>query len=438
MRGATKILAATAVALLWATVVSAQQPGRDLAIRGARIHTLAGPPIDNGTVLIRNGRIEAVGPNVAVPAGVPVIDAAGLEVYPGLFDAMSELGLTEIGQVEVTNDLTELGEFNPHLSAATAIHPASEHLPVARANGVTHAVSAPRARPAGIGGQATVINLDGWTVEEMQVEPSVGIVLNWPTLRTGGGGFFGQQQAPRSFREARERYERNVKRLEQWLEEARRYDAAVRAGEPVARDLKLEALAKVTRGELPFLVNANDERDIRNAVEFMQKQNLRMVLVGGREAWKVRGVLAEKRIPVITGPTQTLPTGEDEGYDEMYAAPGLLYQAGVKFAFGTFNSSDSRTLPYEAGSAVSFGLPREEALKAITVNGAEILGLSDRLGTIEAGKIANLIVTDGDPLEIRTQVKHVVIAGREVGTDNRHYRLYQQYRARPKSPSFRP
>ncbi len=413
--------------------LAAQQRGGDLAIRGGRIHTLAGPAIENGTVLIRNGRIAEVGTDVTLPAGVPVIDATGLEVYPGLFDAMTRLGLTEIGQVDVTNDLTELGDFNPHLSAATAIHPASEHIPVARANGITHAVSAPQARPAGIGGQATVINLDGWTIEDMMVEPSVGIVLNWPSLRTGGFGFFGQQQAARTFREARERYERNVRMLEQWLEEARRYDAAVQAGQSVPRDLKLEALAKVTRQELPFLVGADDERDIRNAVEFTERQNLRMILLGGREAWKVRELLAEKRIPVITGPTQTLPTGQDEGYDEMYAAPGLLYQAGVKFAFGTFNSSDSRTLPYEAGSAVSFGLPREEALKAITVNGAEILGLADRLGTIEAGKIANLIVTDGDPLEIRTQVKHVIIAGRDVGTDNRHLELYLKYRARPRA-----
>ncbi len=414
------------------TGLAAQQRGGDLGIRGGRIHTLSGPVIENGTVLIRNGRIAEVGTNVTVPAGIPVIDATGLEVYPGLFDAMTRLGLTEIGQVDVTNDLTELGDFNPHLSAATAIHPASEHIPVARANGITHAVSSPQARPAGIGGQATVINLDGWTIEEMMVEQSVGIVLNWPSLRTGGFGFLGQQEAPRTFREARERYERNLRKLEEWLEEARRYDAAVRAGQSVPRDLKLEALAKVVRRELPFLVGADDERDIRNAVEFMEKHNLRMILLGGRQAWKVRQLLAEKRIPVITGPTQSLPTGPDEGYDEMYAAPGLLYQAGVKFAFGTFNSSDSRTLPYEAGSAVAFGLPREQALRAITINGAEILGLADRLGTIEPGKIANLIVTDGDPLEIRTQVKHVIIAGRDVGTDNRHLELYLKYRARPR------
>jgi imidazolonepropionase-like amidohydrolase len=154
--------------------------------------------------------------------------------------------------------------------------------------------------------------------------------------------------------------------------------------------------------------------------------------MGGRQAWKVASLLAEKRIPVIFGATQALPSGADERYDEQYAAPGLLHQAGVRFAFATFGSSDSRTLPYEAGNAVSYGLPREEALKAVTLRAAEIYGVADRVGTIEAGKIANFIVTDGDPFEYRTQFRHIVIAGHEVGPENRHLELYQKYRGRPK------
>jgi imidazolonepropionase-like amidohydrolase len=412
------------------------QDSGSLAIRGATIHTLAGPDIPAGTVVIQNGRIVAVGATAPVPAGARVIDGTGMQVYPGLFDAASQLGLTEIGAVEVTNDMTELGDFNPHLNAAAAVHPASEHIPVARANGITHAVSAPQARPGGIGGQATLINLDGWTIEDMQVVPSVGMVMTWPRLGLGGFGFFGGfgegPPPPRTFREARQRYEENLRKIEGWFEAARRYDAAIKAGERAPRDLKLEALARVTRKELPLLVAVNDERDIRNALEFAQKQDLRIVIAGGSEAWKLRTRLAEKQIPVITGPTQALPTGDDEGYDEMYAAPGLLHQAGVKIAFGTFGSSDSRTLPYEAGNAVAYGLPREAALRAITINAAEILGVADKLGTIEVGKIANLIVTDGDPMEITTQVKHVIIAGREVSLENRHQQLYDRYRSRPR------
>ena len=407
-----------------------------VAIRGGTVHTLAGPAIENGTVVTQNGRITAVGAGAAVPAGAKVIDATGLHVYPGLFDAASRLGLTEIGQVDVTQDMTELGEFNPHLLAATAVHPAGEHIPVARANGVTHAVTAPQARPGGIGGQATLIGLDGWTIEEMQVQPSVGFVVSWP--RYGGGGFgfggggFGGQPQTRTFREIKRQHDEQVRRLEGWLDAARRYDAAVKAKEAVPRDLKLEALARATRGELPLLVMVDQEREIREAVEFAEKQGVKMVIYGGSQAYRVRTLLAEKKVPVILGPTQSTPTGQDAGYDERVAAPGLLHQAGVRFAVATYNSSDSRTLPYEAASAVSFGLPREEALKAVTLYPAQILGVADRLGTIEAGKLANVIVTDGDPLEIRTQIKHVVIAGREASLDNKHLELYQRYRSRPR------
>ena len=173
-----------------------------LAVRGGTVHTLAGPPLANGTVVIRDGRIAAVGADVTVPEGARVIDASGLHVYPGLFDGLSRLGLTEIGQVDVTQDMTELGEFNPHLLAATAVHPASEHIPVTRVNGVTHAVTAPQPRPAGIGGQATLMNLDGWTIEDMQVVPSVGFTVLWPRLAAtggfgGGGGGGGGATAPR-------------------------------------------------------------------------------------------------------------------------------------------------------------------------------------------------------------------------------------------------
>lgn len=433
----TALTAWTACVLISAASPAVAQDRGSLVIRGATVHTLSGAPIANGTVVIQNGRIAAVGASVPVPAGARVIDASGLQVYPGMFDASTRLGLTEIGAVDVTSDISELGEFNPHLLAATAVHPASEHVPVARANGITHAVASPSARAGGIGGQATLINLDGWTIEEMQVAPSVGFVLSWPSLRMGGFGFFGGGgggggNQPRTFRDARERYERQVRQLDQWLESARRYDGAVRGGQAVPRDLKLEALAKVTRGESPFLVNVNDARDIRNLVAWAEGQKVKVVVMGASEAWKERALLAEKGIPVIHGPTQDLPNGQDEGYDEMYAAPGLLYQAGVKIAFGTFNSSASRTLPYEAANAVSYGLPREEALKAVTINAAEILGVADKIGTIEAGKIANLIVTDGDPLEIKTQIRHVIIGGYEVSTDNRHRELYEKHRGRPK------
>ncbi len=414
------------------------------AIRGGEVHTLAGEPIAGGTVLIRDGRIAAVGADVAVPADAEVIDAAGLSVYPGLCDAVSRLGLTEIGAVAATNDTSELGNWNPHLRAATAVHPASEHLPVARANGITHAVAAPGAGggsgPGGRGGggfgfagQASLIHLAGWTVEEMAIEPSLGLMLSWPNLRTRSFDFTTFSVNERPFKEVKKEYDEQMVEIGEWLAAARHYAQAQErsAGGRLERDLKLEALARALAGELPVIVLAQTERTIRDAVELAEAQGLTMILAGGSEAWKVKELLAEKDIPVILEPTQSLPREEDEPYDKPFTRAAELHEAGVRLAFATFNSASSRTLPYEAGHAVAYGLPWEEGLKAITRYPAEILGVGDQLGTIEAGKLANLIVTDGDPLEIRTQVKHLFIHGRPAGTDNKHRRLYETYRARP-------
>lgn len=414
------------------------------AIRGAKIHTLSGAPIEKGNVIIRGSRIAAVGADaeVAVPAGAEIIEAAGLEVYPGLFDSISRLGLTEVGAVSATVDTEELGEYNPHLAAATAVHPASEHIPVARANGITHAVSAPGSGGGGffggfsgavMPGQASLIHLTGWTVEEMLIRRSVGLVLNWPSLETRTFDFATFSVRERPFTEVKKEYDEKIAVLEDWLEAARHYAQAAEKGskDKFERELKLEALGPVVEGKLPVIVMANSEREIKNALEFAEKHKLKMILAGGAEAWKVKDKLKEKDIPVILRPTQALPGEEDEPYDKPFSNPGELHAAGVRIAFATFDSADSRTLPYEAANAVPYGLPHEVALKGITITPAQILGVDDQLGTIEAGKLANLIVTDGDPLEIQTQVRYLFINGQLTSTDNKHKQLYEKYRARP-------
>jgi len=411
-----------------AVVVAVPAEAQTYVIQGGTVHTLAGEPFV-GSVVVRDGHIAEVGPDVQPPAGAEVIDATGRHVYPGMFDAVTRLGLTEIGAVDVTNDSREQGDYNPHLQAATAVHPATEHIPVTRANGITHAMAVPEGGV--ISGQASLIGLDGWTIEEMDVAPGAAMAINYPSMqsRRGFGGFsFGQ---PRPFSEVKEEYETKVAELDRWMDGGRQYAKALEAG-TAERNLQLEAMARVVNREIPVLLEANGERDIRNAVAWAERQNIRFVLTGGREAWKVADMLAEKKVPVILGPTQSMPNGPDAEYDEAYSNPGKLFAAGVKIAFATFNSSDSRTLPYEAAMAVPYGLPEEAALEAVTKNGAEMLGFGDRLGTIEAGKLANLIVTDGDPLEIQTQVSDLFILGREVSTDNKHKSLYEKYRARPK------
>jgi imidazolonepropionase-like amidohydrolase len=238
----------------------------------------------------------------------------------------------------------------------------------------------------------------------------------------------------RSYSEAKKEYDEKVQEIEGWLDAARNYEAAIDAGTDVERDLKLEAVARVVNGELPLLVSVNDERGIIAVLDFAERNDVRIVILGGSDAWKVADRIAEANVAVILGPTQNLPRDEDYGYDQVYAAPGQLHAAGVKIGFGTFGASASRNLPYEVGSAVPYGLPREEALRAITVNNAEILGVGDRLGTIEPGKIANLIVTDGDPLEIKTQFLHLIVNGQVALLDNKHLELYERYRGRPRRP----
>jgi imidazolonepropionase-like amidohydrolase len=422
------LVACALVGTLAATDVAAQE----LVIRGGTVHTLAGTAIATGAVLIRDGKIAEVGATVTAPPGAVVIDAAGKHVYPGLFDAITQLGLTEIGAVDVTNDLAELGSFNPHLLGAAAVHPASEHIPVARANGVTHAVAAPAARPGGIGGQGSLINLDGWTVEEMLVAPSVGMMVQWPGLQTREFDFTTFSMRDRPYRDAKKQHDERVDSLEAWFDAARQYQHAVASGDGVPRDLRLAAFGPVLAGTLPLLVRADTKREILEAVAFAEAQKVRLVILGGGEAWKVADTLAAQRVPVILGRTAALPSSENESFDEKHLQPGRLHAAGVKFAISTFGASDSRTVGYEAGFAVPYGLPEEEALKAVTAYPAEILGVGDRLGTIEVGKIANLIVTDGSPLEIQTRVEHVVIAGRDVSLQNRHQALYDKYRGRPK------
>ena len=422
------ILTLAALVLAFAAPATAQT----YAIVGGTVHTLTGETFV-GTVVIEGGRIVAVGPNVQAPQGAEVVDAAGKHVYPGMFDAVSGLGLTEIGAVDVTNDAREQGNFNPHLQAATAIHPATEHIPVARANGITLTMAAPQGGT--VAGQASLVGLDGWTVEEMWVDPGAAMVINYPSLGGGGGRFggrrFGGGGGGGGWSAAQERYREAVAQLDDWLDAARRYDQAVKAGADLPRDLKNEAMAKVVNREMPVLLSANGERNIRNAVEWAQGQNLRFVITGGREAWKIADWLAENDVDIILSGTQAMPAGQDASYDEAYANPGKLHAAGVRIAFATFNSSASRTLPYEAAQAVPYGLPHEAALEAVTRNAADMLGFGDRIGTIEEGKLANIMITDGDPLEIRTQVTDLFILGRGVSLDNKHKSLYEKYRARP-------
>jgi len=415
-----------------AALTSTGAEKRAYVIQNARVYTMAAAgTLERASVMIQDGKIAAVGATVKAPAGAQIIDGKGLEVYPGMVNAAGNIGLTEISSVDVTNDSAEQGNYKPQLLAFSAIHPASEHIPVARANGITTCLSAPGGGV--IAGQATLIHLDGWTADEMALMKSAGMVMTFPSLG-GRRGFrgMGVARAPApSFAEARRNYENQVRELTEWLERARHYGKARQADPATAADLQLEALVPVVEGRLPVFLIADSARDIRNAVEFAKKEKLKVVLYSGPEVVQTADLLKKENLPVIVGPVVRLPGREDDPYDAPFTVPRDLAKAGVKFAIASTGSSDIRNLPYEAGYAQGFGLSHEDALRSITRNPAEILGIGDKIGSIEAGKIADLVVTNGDLLEMRTQVRYVFIAGRPVSLETRHTRLYQQYMARP-------
>ena len=399
-------------------------------LRNVTVHTVSGPDIAGGAVLVRDGKIEEVGQKVTAPKGMRVMDGKGLHVYPGMIDSATEMGLSEIRSVRESNDANEIGTFNPQLRTLIAVNPASEHIPVTRANGITTVITMPGGGI--IAGQAALIHLDGWTWEEMAVRQYAALDLRFPFLQTGGGRGGMMRAAQTPLAERRRTYEKQLADLRDFFESARRYQAAKKAGRADFKaDVKMEAMLPVLEGKVPVMVHAARERAIREAIQFAEKQKIRIVLAEPREAEKVAADLKAKDIPVIVPPTLIAPLQEDDPYDKTYALPAELQKAGVKIAFGTFTTSASRNLPYQAAMAVAFGLPPAEALKALTLNPAEIWGIGSEYGSIEKGKWADLMVTDGDPLETRTQVKQVYIKGRAVGLENKHQKLYERYLNRP-------
>ena len=437
-----RLFAAPALALLLAAPAGAQSASPSAyAITHAKIFTLVGAPLEDGTLVIRDGKVAAVGAQVEIPAGAQVIDAHGLSVYPGLFDAVTQMGLSEIAAVSATVDSSETGAYNPDVVAATAVHPASEHIPVTRAAGITHVIAAPasggfdaRGESGVVGGQASAIHLAGWTIDEMLIHKSAAMVINWPQIETRTFDFATLSFKDKPFTEAKQEHDKKVAELGDWLDRARHYAQAVEKGShsQFDRDVKFDAMIPVLRGDLPVLVFANRARDIRDAVEFCEQQKLRMILAGGAEAWKVKDLLRSKHVPVVLRPVLALPRDEDDPYDRAMTQPAELAAAGVKFAIASFDNSFARRLGQQAANAAAYGLPYDEALKSVTLYPAQIFGLDKELGTLEVGKTADVIVTTGDPLELTTGLRYLFIKGQLASTDNKHKALFEKYSNRPK------
>jgi imidazolonepropionase-like amidohydrolase len=440
---------ALAVSMLFLPVaVSAQQASSTMgpqfmsgtpgtfAIRNARIVTVSGADIENGTIVIRDGKIAAVGASVQIPPGAQQIDARGLSVYPGMIDLGTAMGLIEIPQgANPTVDVAEVGDMNPNAQAFYGINPHSAHVAVTRVNGVTSVLSLPTGGI--ISGQAAFINLLGSSPQEMSVVRAAALVVNYPRAAGGGGfgGFFQQAQANPT--EAAAARDRQVEQLRKLLRDAEAYGRAMDAAErdrniprPDA-DVMLASLVPYVRGERPVIFRAVREAEMRAAIRFSEEMKLKPIILGGTDAWKIAAFLKEKNVPVILNSLFNLPSREDDFYDVMYESAAKLQQAGVRFALSTGDEgAEVRDLPYRAGMAAAFGLSRADALKSVTLYPAQIMGLGDRLGSIETGKIANLVITDGDILEARTHIRHLFINGRQVPLNSRHTELYEQFRNR--------
>jgi imidazolonepropionase-like amidohydrolase len=402
-----------------------------VAITNARIHPISRPAIERGTIVIRDGRIASVDASSQPPAGSQVIDAKGADVYPGFIDARTVIGINEPGP-RGFEDINEMLDINAALRAHVAYQWDSDAIAIARSNGITSVAIV----PAGglLGGQIAVMSLDGWSWEQAAVKTGVGVSFQFPTIGGGGrgGGGRGGQTEERRYEDLKKERDARVKRIEDLLVQARAYGKM--AADERRTDWNLEALVPVVEGRAPLFVQASNEREIRDAIAFADRTGVKIVITGGLEAPIVAPLLKEKNIPVLLGSVLTTPTRQDFHHAATYRAAGELAQAGVRFAFGTGDYTDVRAIPYEAAISVAWGLDRDRAIRALTIDAAEILGVADRVGSLEPGKLGNVVIWNGDPLEIRTPLPRVFIAGREVGPDNKHLLLYQKFSSRPAPP----
>jgi imidazolonepropionase-like amidohydrolase len=411
----SKVVCAVAMAVVVVSTArrstaSDQIPGRPqsqpIVIHGATIHPVTSEPIENGAIVMENGKITAVGKNVPQPVDAQKIDASGKHVYPSLIEAYSDIGLVEINSIRATIDSRETGDMNPNVRAALAFNPDSELVPVNRANGILLAVSAPSG--GRIAGLSAMMMLDGWTFEDMTLQADVGMHVSISTGRQA------------------------LEDLDRFFDQARRYqNSAEDAGQ--RRDLRLEAMAQVLDRRVPMIAAANSIEEIRTAVALAKRHNVRLIIYGGADAARCAEFLEQQQVPVIVSGVYRSPRRRHDAYDDPYSLPKQLQDAGVDFcisAGGRFGASGIRNLPYHAATAAAYGLTEKEALEAITIRPARILGVADRVGALEVGRDATLFIADGNILETPTQVETAYIQGRPVDLDNKHRQLYRKYSAK--------
>ncbi|MFM7629559.1 MAG: amidohydrolase family protein [Algoriphagus sp.] len=386
-------------------------------LKNATVVTVTKGTLSNASVLLENGKIIGVG--ASLPAeGAEVIDCSGLFIYPGMIDGGTRLGLVEVSSVPETVDYSDVGNVTPNMQALTTVNPNSEAIGVTRVSGVTTVLTVPS---GGLfPGTAALINLNGYTPDQMYGGFKA-VAMTFPS--SGRRGRFDR----RSEEDIKKDGEKALKEANEIWDNAKSYLEIKNSGAELSYFPEMEQLSKVISGELPLLIEVNAASDILSAIQWVEGKNIKVIFTGVAEGWRVAEQLAKAKIPVVTGPVQDLPTRASDRYDTPYANAGMLAKAGVKVALRTDEEENVRNLPFHAAFAAAYGLGKEEAWKAVTINPAEIFGVADQYGSVEVGKKANLIVSTGDPFETRSQILHVFIDGYRIPLSNRHIRLYQEF-----------
>ncbi len=423
--------------LLWMLLAtSAFAQNKAVVLKGGKLLTVSHGTIDNGVLVIENGKISGVGKAgaVKIPSGAQVIDVTGMTVFPGMIDSETNLGLTEISAEEMTNDLVEtFDEIMPQMHVYDAFHAESELIPVTRLNGITNAIVAPESKDT-LPGQDSFIQLAGASADEMLMTRDIAMPLNFTGKERRNESFDKRKfpetrmgmaaQLRQAFLDAQD-YQQKVSEYERKKSEPGK-DGKPSDATPPKRDLRLEALLPYLHGKKPIVLAAEEASDLETAVRLANEFHLKFVLNHISYSQPILDYVASLKVPVIVGPIYENPKPE-ERYDSVYRLPGELAKRGVKIAFASYDSHNSRNLPYQAGFASAFGLPYDEALKAVTLNAAEIWGVADQLGSLDVGKAANLVVATGDPLDVKTDIKQVYIGGQAIPMTSRQTRLRDEY-----------
>jgi len=433
-------LLVSSLAFMLASAVFTPARAEVLALTGGTVHPVSGPEIANGTVLVDGAKITAVGAGVAVPSGAHVVDCAGKHVYPGFVHANTVLGLAEISTIEGSDDTRETGSLNPNQRAEVMYNPDSDFLPVTRLNGVTSVLSIPGG--GSLRGTSALMHLDGWNAEDMTVRAPVALHVQWPNM-TPIHAFF----ILASDEEQNKQRDDAIKAITDAFDDARAYwkarDAESGKGVPKHdEDVRWDAMRRVLNGETPVMFHCDALAQIKAVLRFCDQEKLtNIILLGGYDSWRIADELKRRNIAVIVGGVLATPNRGYESYDDAYTVPAKLAKAGVRFAIadegGSFAEANARNVPYHAAMAVAFGLDHDEALKAVTLYPAQILGAGDKVGSIEVGKLADLQITDGDPLLVATHCEQVVVNGKLVPMESRQTRLFHKYDGRPRGPHAR-